>query len=203
MPTVLVVGPRGSAKTSIVVRSGIEAELLAGDVFRGEAVASTRGANVWFTQDTLFVEGDGDLVGDPGRWRTFSRLLAPQRLVAAVTGGAQAPRVAVVCVSCEEFYKPNAAPALTSLATLLRQRLIEVSQQFGTRLPVYVMFTKADTIPHFDSYAHNFSADEAREILGGAIAPDDGPTGTYADRATPRIQQAWQQFSQSLSLARL
>src|SRR5690242_6954192 len=33
MPTVLVVGPRGSAKTSIIVRSGVEAELLAGDVF--------------------------------------------------------------------------------------------------------------------------------------------------------------------------
>ena len=203
MPAVLVVGARGSAKTSVVVRSGIEPELLAGDVFRGEAVTPTRGANVWFTQDMLYVEGDGDLLADAGRWRTFARFLAPQRLVAAVTGGAQAPRVAVVCVSCEDFYKPNAAPAMNALATTLRQRLVEVSQQFGTRLPVYVMFTKADTIPHFEAFAHNLSPDEAREIIGAAVAPDDGPVGTYADRATPRLQAAFQQLIQSLSLARL
>ena len=203
MPAVLVVGARGSAKTSVVVRSGIEAELLAGDVFRGDAVTPTRGANVWFSQETLFVEPDGDVVNDQGRWRAFTRFMQPQRLKAAVTGGAQAPRVGVVCVSCEEFYKPNAAPAMAALAATLRQRLVEASQQFGIRLPVYVLFTKADAIPYFDAFAHNFSPDEAREMLGAAVAPDDGPVGTYADRAMPRLQTAWQQLTQSLALARL
>src|SRR4029079_6857468 len=43
LPVVLVLGTPGSTKTSSVVRSGLEAELLIGDVFRDDAVVTTRG----------------------------------------------------------------------------------------------------------------------------------------------------------------
>ncbi|MGH9889552.1 MAG: hypothetical protein ACREBE_28730, partial [bacterium] len=61
LPVLLVIGPQGSTKTTSVVRSGLEPELLAGDVYRGETVAPTGGANLWFTQNTLLVEAGGPL----------------------------------------------------------------------------------------------------------------------------------------------
>lgn len=203
MPAMLVLGPRDSAKTSAVVRSQLEPDLLAGDVFRGEAVAATAGANLWFAQDTLVVEPDGDIVTDAPRWRRFARHLRPRRLAAAVTGGTQAPRVAVVCVSCETFYRANGAEETTKLARVLRERLGELCQQFGIRLPVYVLFTKADTVPHFDAYVRNLTPEEARVPIGAALAPDDGPAGTYADRATPRLESAWTELHRSMAMARL
>src|SRR5919197_1368263 len=67
-PLVLLVGPEGSAKTTIVVRSGLEPELLAGEVFRGETVAPTRAVNVWYSSDTIFVEAGGKVLAEPAAW---------------------------------------------------------------------------------------------------------------------------------------
>jgi type VI protein secretion system component VasK len=56
LPVVLVFGPQGSTKTTSVVRSGLDAELLGGDVMRGDTVAPTKTTNVWFGQGTVFAE---------------------------------------------------------------------------------------------------------------------------------------------------
>jgi type VI protein secretion system component VasK len=66
-----------------------------------------------------------------------------------------------------------------------------------------VLFTKADTIPHFDAFVRNFSADESREPLGASLAPDLGTDGTYAERVTPRLERAMQGLYQSLASRRL
>ena len=48
LPVLLVVGPTGATKTTTIVRSGLDPELLAGDVFRGETVAPTQAVNLWY-----------------------------------------------------------------------------------------------------------------------------------------------------------
>ncbi|HEY9227966.1 MAG TPA: hypothetical protein VIP11_15015, partial [Gemmatimonadaceae bacterium] len=107
MPVLLVLGPQGSTKTTTVVRSGLEPELLAGDVFRGETVAPTDGANFWFGQNTLIVEAGGALTTDVPTWQRLIRALRPRSLMSALSGRPQAPRLAVVCFGCDEFYKPG------------------------------------------------------------------------------------------------
>jgi type VI secretion system protein ImpL len=107
MPIVLVLGPEGSAKTTSVVRSGLEPELLAGEVFRGETVAPTRTANLWFAQGSVFAEAGGSLLAARENWCRFVRALRPRSLIAALTGKPQAPRLAVVCFGCDEFLKPG------------------------------------------------------------------------------------------------
>ena len=64
LPLVMMLGPAGSTKTSSIVRSGLDVELLAGDVFREDAVVTTRGANLWFGRNTLFLEAGRDLTDD-------------------------------------------------------------------------------------------------------------------------------------------
>jgi type VI secretion system protein ImpL len=56
LPVILVLGTPGSTKTSSVVRSGLDVELLTGDVFRDDAVVATRGANHWLGGNTRLVE---------------------------------------------------------------------------------------------------------------------------------------------------
>ena len=75
----------------------------------------------------------------------------------------------------------------------------EAAKHFGMQLPTYVLFTKLDGVPYFDAYTRNLSADEAREPLGAALYPDAGGAGTYADRVTPRIAQAFRDLFSSLA----
>jgi hypothetical protein len=74
----------------------------------------------------------------------------------------------VLCVSCELFYSGGAGEQLEQMAQLVRQRLAETSREFGLKLPVYVLFTKADRIPHYEAWAATFTRDEVRAPLGGA-----------------------------------
>jgi type VI secretion system protein ImpL len=203
LPAVLVLGPEGSAKTTAVVRSGLAPELLAGEVFRGETVAPTPGVNVWYGQDAVFIEAGGALAREAPRWKRLIDHLQPKRLRAALTGGTQAPRMALVCYSCEELVRPGAGEAAISAAKELRTRLGDVAQQLGIRLPVYVLFTKADTVPHYEAFVQNFTADEARQVLGAGLAADGGPAGTYGDRAGPAITSAFDELYGSLAAWRL
>src|SRR4029077_86965 len=64
LPILLVMGPDGSTKTTTIIRSGLEPELLAGDVYRGETVAPTEGINLWYAHSTVVVDAGGPLTND-------------------------------------------------------------------------------------------------------------------------------------------
>jgi type VI secretion system protein ImpL len=201
LPMVVVLGPTGSAKTTTVVRSGLEPELLAGAVYRGDAVIPTVSANLWYGAGTVFFDAGGAAVADPASWAKITDHATPRTFGAAFTGRAQAPRAALVCVSCEEIIKPGAAPA--AMARPLSERLSALAKKLGVKLPVYVIFTKADRLPYFADYVRNFSADEVREPLGVTLPADSGVAGSYADRMSPRLTNEFQTLFQSLAARRV
>ena len=203
LPLILMLGPEGSTKTTLVIRSGLEPELLAGEVFRGDTVAPTRAVNIWYSQRTIFVEAGGKVSTDAARWMRLVRHLHPRRLRAALSRGAPAPRIAVVCFSCEEFLRPNSAETVPAAARMLRTRLSDLALELGTRIPVYAVFTKADRLPHFAEYVRNFSRDEAHDVLGATLPLETRGTDSYAERAFKRIEGALQNLYFSLASKRL
>jgi type VI secretion system protein ImpL len=203
LPLVLCLGPTGSGKTTAILRSGLDADLLAGEVLRGDAVVATRVVNLWYSNKAVFLEAGGRLVADAGRFSRLVRHVQPSRLAAVFSAGRQAPRVALVCLSAEDLLKPGGGEQVLTHARELRARLLELSQRLGIRLPVYVVFTKADRIPYFTDFVRNFSNDEAREVLGATLPWDSGPAGTYADRTAARLNTATQRLSGALAAQRL
>ena len=200
-PIVLVLGSQGSCKTTVVTRSGTDPQLLAGDAppTKGDAPKSTSSANVWLIRDAVLAEPAADVLADAARWRRFVRAMRGPRLAAAFGRGKAPPRAAVVCVSCDHFYTGAAGEHLEGLGRLTRERLAEASKELGVALPVYVLFTKADRIPHFEDWAAPFTSEEIRAPLGAAL-PFDNATqnsaarstaaGAYAERVTPRLDAA-------------
>jgi type VI secretion system protein ImpL len=203
LPLLLWLGPEGSAKTTAIVRSGLEPDLLAGEVFRGEAIAATRAINVWYSNKSIFLEAGGPVTTDPARWARLVKHLQPRRLAAIFSRGEQAPRVAVVCISSEAFMAQGGAEAVLTAARDLRARLTEVSRKLGIRLPVYVLFTKADRIPYFTEFVRNLSNEEANDVLGVTLPFDSGPVGSYSDRVHLRISNQMQRLFQALAARRL
>ena len=203
MPLILVTGPSGAAKTTVITRSGVEAELLSGEVYRGETVLPTSEINVWFAHNNLIVEAGGGITEDEARWRRLLRLVQPSRAAAVLSRGKQAPRVAIVCMPCDEFMKPAAGQSVAALAQKLRQRLADAAHELGIRLPVYVIFTKLDRVKYFEDYFRSHTRAETAEVLGATLPIQPlGNPGAFAEREARRLGEAFHTLFRGLALRR-
>jgi type VI secretion system protein ImpL len=200
LPVYLIVGDPGTTKTSVVLHSGLEPELIAGQVYQAGNVAPTRTANFWFSRRSLFVETGGTLSGDLGRWRTAVKKLQPK---SSVRKGEQAGRAAVVCFDCENFTRQGAADIVTNSARNLRARLGEISQAMGINLPVYALFTKIDRLPFFTEFVRNLNGDEHTQVLGVTLPMlYRRSEGVYAEEETARLTGSFERLFRSVADAR-
>lgn len=193
LPVVFLLGETGAGKTSVMDQSGLDAELLAGQVYQESSIVPTRVANLWFARKTVFVEAGGPLADDPGSWLRLIKHFVPSRLGSIFGGTKMAPRAAVVCVDCEKLIREAALDKIVAQARKLRTRLEELSYHMGVSLPVYVLFNRSDLIPYFEEFAGTFSNEETSQVLGSTL-PLAGATssGVYAEQETRRLTAAFQ-----------
>ncbi|MBT8396224.1 MAG: hypothetical protein HKO65_10290 [Gemmatimonadetes bacterium] len=206
LPVVVILGPPGSAKSSSVLGSDISAEHLVGDQRRGEDFPPTGSVNAWYADGTVLVEAGGGLTQDPSLWTTLVKKILPKRLLAAILAGkSQAPRAAVVCLSCQDLVGgAGNADNILAWAHSLRSQLLEMSEKLGVRVPVYVVFTKADTIPSFEDYFWNLTDEESRRVLGATLPlKASGAAASYVDTQSRVLSAAFGDLYRSLALKRL
>jgi type VI secretion system protein ImpL len=204
MPLIYVIGDENSAKTQTVLQSGLDPEVLAGQVYRDQAVVPTQTANLWLAGTAAIVEAGGALLRQPALWQRLVKLTAPGKLGAALSKSALQPtRAVVVCVSIERILAPNTSEQIRALAQMLNERLRQVSQTLGISLPVYVLFTKLDTVTAFAEYAGNLTEEEVRIPLGSMLARLDTGAGLYAERAASQIGTSFDEVAYLLSEFRL
>ena len=203
LPLVFVLGDAGATKTTVLIHSALDPELLAGQVYRDNDVLPTATANIWYTRQAIFVDPAGGMMGQADRWRRLVKLLQPGRFSAAIGKRAQAPRAAVVCFDCETFLQSGASETAVSAARRLSVRLQEVSQLLGISFPVYVLFTKVDRISFFNDFVRGMSKDEASEVLGATLPLRSLSAGVYADEETKRLTKAFDDIFYSLAERRI
>jgi type VI secretion system protein ImpL len=200
LPLIYVLGDENSAKTQTVLQSGLDPELLAGQVHRDDMVAPTQLANIWYTGSAAIVEAGGALLRQPALWQRLVRLTQPNKVGTALTrGGLQSTRAAVLCVSIERITAANNAEAVRALGQTLNERLRTLSQTLGISLPVYVLFTKLDVISSFGEYATNLTEEEVRLPLGAMLAQIESGAGLYVERATSQATLRFDEIIYSLS----
>ena len=188
LPVILLLGDPGATKTTSIVRSGTEPELLAGQVYQDNNVMPTRAANIWFARQAIFFDTAGRLVADPARWVKLIKKLQPGKLRSVVGKGGQAPRAAIVCVDLERLSQAGDQAAV--MARNLQARLGEISQTLGVNFPVYVLFSKVDRLQFFAEWARTLNNEEAAQVFGATlpVRPALGQ-GVYAEEETKRL--AW------------
>ncbi len=193
LPTVFLLGEVGGGKTSAMDQSGLDAELLAGQVYQESSIVPTRVANLWFARKTVFVEAGGPLLDDAASWVRLVKHFVPGRFRSIFGGASLAPRAAVVCVDSEKLIREAALDKIVAQARKLRARLEELSYHMGVSLPVYVLFNRSDRIPYFEEFAGTFSNEETSQVLGATL-PLVGATssGVYAEQETKRLTAAFQ-----------
>jgi len=113
LPLVFVLGDSGATKTTTVIHSALDPELLAGHVYQDTTVLPTRLLNIWYTRQAIFVTPPVTCDPTP-RWKRLVKLVQPGRVSTAMGKGVQAPRAAIVCYDTESFLKPGASETTLS-----------------------------------------------------------------------------------------
>ncbi len=202
LPLLYVLGETNSAKTTAVLKSGFDPELLAGQVYRDQDVIATPIINLWYTQSSVFVEAGDAVRKSPALWNRVIRKTRPKAIRSAM--GKQAPvRAAVVCVSAEQFLGAGAPDAVLAAARNTNQMLRTLSQQLGTEVPVYVILTKLDRVPYFSEFVRNLTNEEVSQALGMAFPRNGVSSGLYAEKAMSELTASLDRIFFSLGEFRL
>jgi type VI secretion system protein ImpL len=202
LPLLYMLGEANAAKTTLVMKSGLDPELLAGQMYRDQDIVPTPVINLWYTQQCVLIEAGDAVRSSPALWAKLIRRTRPKAYRAAM--GSQAPiRAAVVCMNCEHFLGASATEAAARSARQTNQMLRDLAQQLGTEIPVYVIFTKLDRVPGFAEYVRNLSNEEASQALGIPTARSGVSSGLYAEQATREVTNGLDQLIFSLAEYRL
>ncbi|MBV8631628.1 MAG: ImcF domain-containing protein, partial [Silvibacterium sp.] len=202
LPLLYLLGEANSAKTTAVLKSGLDPELLAGQVYRDQDVVPTPIVNLWYTQQAVIIEAGDAVRKTSALWQKLIRKTRPKAYRSAM--GTQAPvRAAVVCISCEQFLGATATETALASARATNQMLRDLAQQLGTDVPVYVVFTKLDRLPNFSEYVRNLTTEEAFQPLGMAFAHNEASSGLYAEKATAEVTNSLDTLIFSLGEYRL
>jgi len=202
LPLLYLLGEANSSKTTTVLRSGLDPELLAGQVYQDQSVAPTTLANIWYTQECVFVEAGDGIRKNLGLWSSLIRKSQPKLYRLAI--GSQAPmRAAVVCVSCESFLGPGASESLGAMARNTNMMLKNLARQLSIDVPVYVILTKLDRVSGFSEFVRNLTTEEISQPLGMALPRGNASLGLHADQASSVVSSALDRLIFSLGEFRL
>ncbi len=202
LPLVLVVGESGATKTTAVLNSGLDPELLSGQASQDGTALPTPAVNVWLAADTTFVEAGGPVVNDASAWSRLVDLLRARGLANLLGRTAQSPRAVVLCVDASALANAQAAAAVTGMARKYNAALGDVAQRWGNRLPIYVLLTKTDQIPYFSDYVRNLTQDQVTAVFGATL-PLASAGGSYNEQETRRLTDAFESLFLSLADKRL
>ncbi|MBO0911658.1 MAG: hypothetical protein J2P13_07675, partial [Acidobacteria bacterium] len=213
LPLYLVVGGEGAGKTSAIRNSGLEPRLLAGEAEREGAVVPTRVCNLWFAEGAVFADIAGRVVAQeaenwehalrvfsqPGRVPRWRQLLFGRRVRSNLRG--------VILVSdTNGFGRAGDPQRTTAFARTLNERLQTVGAVFRRAVPVYLIFTKSDSIEYFGEFFAQLSESENRSLVGATLPfaqPRNEGADIYAEREAKRLSHYLNRLYMSLAEKRL
>lgn len=186
LPLLYILGEAGSAKTTTVLRSGLDPELLAGNASQGNEQVSTAVLNLWYTRLAALLELGASVRGSGG---LLARLVHRTRARAyqSAFGKGAAPRAVLVCLSTDQLLVQDGGESLLTAARAANAQLREISRLLGMPIPVYVIVTRTDRVPHFEQYVRNLTDAEVRQILGSALPRSETTPGTYTEKTAREI----------------
>ncbi len=193
LPWYLVIGTPGAGKTTALANSGLSfplADILGQRPVQG--FAGTRSCDWWFTSEAVLVDTagryttqDSDRAADSTAWLGLLDLLKFHRPEQPLNG-------VVVTISLADLATMSLVDRHIS-ADAINWRLTEIEARLGTRVPVYIVLTKADRLNGFSEFFSALTPEERRQVWGITFPIDASvaPSGnaTWASTFTTRFEK--------------
>ena len=178
LPWYMVLGAEGSGKTSLINRSNQNYNQTAySNAKRRHDIEPPYKIDWWIGNDALLIDPDGEIISGkpksgseqyadlPNRqWRHLLEWLERTRSRRPLNGlvlTVDLPRLLDASPSDRKAY-----------AALLRNRVRDLIEKLGTRLPVYVVLSKFDLLQGFDAFFRNLSRSERESLFGFTFSLD-------------------------------
>lgn len=166
LPWYIMIGPPASGKTTVLEKCGLDLPLRSqnGDSVTIDGGSGTRTCDWLFTNEAVFIDTAGrystqeDEVVDRAAWRRFLDLLVKHRPAEPING-------VIVAVSVADLAVEDMA-GIDRTGSALRARLMEIAEVMRARVPVYVVFTKADLLTGFTEYFQTLNEAEREQVWG-------------------------------------
>ncbi len=178
MPWYVIIGPPGTGKTTALRQSGLHFPIDLSDDLKG--VGGTRNCDWFFTEDAVLIDTAGRYVQqesepdvDSAEWQGFLSLLRRHRGRRALNG-------VILTLSVEELLDDEAS--LREHGREIRKRLSELREKLEIQLPVYLMITKVDLIPGFETFFGSLGTNAREQVWGATLATDSRVDGTMIER---------------------
>ncbi|HEY7576686.1 MAG TPA: type VI secretion system membrane subunit TssM, partial [Acetobacteraceae bacterium] len=181
-PWYAIIGPPGAGKTTALLNAGLRfplADKLGQDAVAG--VGGTRLCDWWFTEDAVLIDTagryttqDSNVRVDRAGWDAFLDLLKTTRPRQPLNG-------LLVAFPLSELAMARPAERAAHAATI-RSRIDELQTRFGLRMPVYLLFTKADLIAGFTEFFDDLDRDGRAQVWGttfGLAEDGQGPVAAF------------------------
>lgn len=182
-PWYAIIGPPGAGKTTALLNAELEFPLAA-QIGHGAVagVGGTRFCEWWFTDQAVLIDTagrytthDSDAAVDRAGWDSFLDVLKRTRPRQPLNG-------VIVAIALNDIAQATAAER-SAHARAIRQRVDELEDRFGLRLPVYLVFTKADLLAGFTEFFDDFDRERRRQVWGVTFpyaAAGSGADGAFA-----------------------
>src|SRR5258706_277157 len=166
LPWYLLIGAAGSGKSSALLPSRLRFPL--GDSQGGGegtplAAHGTRNCDWWFTDDAVLLDTAGryatdDPDADRAAWLGLLDLLKLHRPRQPLNG-------AIVTLSVYDLVHWDEGE-IERYAGQIRERVTEMQQRLGLRVPVYLLVTKADLLAGFGEFFSELGAEQRAQVWG-------------------------------------
>jgi type VI secretion system protein ImpL len=194
-PVVLIVGPSGAGKTSVLAESRLRPELQASQgCGEGESSGVWR---VWLAERTVFLEVPESAAADSQTLRLLGRRLRPG-FWSLLMRRMQAPRWILFCAE-QSMLSQQLETQITQAVRVWNSRLCTLCDALAAQVPVYVLITKLDAIEGFGDFVGVLSEDESAQALGVTLpAFDPGSRQAYAEWIDKLIPESLAHILRSL-----
>lgn len=167
LPWYLLVGTQDAGKSTFMenLSDAYEAEL---DEFEDAALKDRQECRFWFLKDGVVLDVRGDLLvksegvlAKENAWRTLTLLLKRYRPAKPLNG-------IVLTIPATELYgkTQKTKEELMDRAQFMAKKLALLQQTFALRLPVYIVLSKCDTLPGFQSLCGQIPGEFEKQMLG-------------------------------------
>jgi len=169
-PWFVLIGPPGSGKTTALLNSGLHFPLAQDDSDPLHdpsvgGVGGTRLCDWWFADEAVLIDTagryttqDSDAAVDRAGWFGFLDLLRRTRPRQPING-------VIVVISLADIAAAEPAERAAHARTV-RRRVNEISDRLRLRVPVYMVFSKADRLTGFNEYFDDLDADARSQVWG-------------------------------------